>query len=113
MYRTNDESYKLGVLSEGQHKEGKRRRLTNIQICFMAWIYESTGNYVTIFTPLLHKLGMHGLHFPDAIMMFVLFPFLHLMNDEDTKTVITEENYYQGIRHMLGLRKVIPENNQQ
>ena len=46
-------------------------------------------------------------------MMFVLFPFLHLMNDEDTKTVITEENYYQGIRHMLGLRKVIPENNQQ
>ena len=100
------------MLSEEQHQDGKKRRLTNIQICFMGWVYESTGNLFTIFTPFLHKLGMHRLHFPDAIMMFVLIPFLHLMNDEDTKTVITMENYYQGVRHMLGLRKVIIENHQ-
>ena len=76
----------------------------------MAWVYESTGNICTIITPELHKLGMHGLHYPDAIMMFVLFPFLHLMNDEDTKTVITNENYYEGLRHMMGLREVIVNN---
>ena len=106
-YRTNDEGYHQGVLSDEQHKDGKKRRLTNIQICFMGWVYESTGNVFTIITPELHTLGMHCLHYPDAIMMFVLFPLLHLMNDEDTKTVITDENYYQGLRHMLGLREVI------
>ena len=73
----------------------------------MGWVYESTGNVFTIITPELHRLGMHSVHYPDTIMMFVLFPLLHLMNDEDTKTVITDENYYQGLRHMLGLREVI------
>ena len=105
--RTNFESYSRGVLTEHQYEDGTKRRLTNLQICFMGWIYESTGNLFTIVTPFLHTLGLHGLHYPDAIMMFVLIPFAHLMNDEDTKTVITDENWYQGVRHMLGIYKDI------
>ena len=27
------------------------------------------------------------------------------MNDEETKGIIAEENWYQGIRHMLGIYK--------
>ena len=27
------------------------------------------------------------------------------MNDEETKGIIAEENWYQGIKHMLGLYK--------
>ena len=98
---TNHESYSRGVLSELQYEDGKKRRLTNLQICFMGWIFESTGNVITILAPSLNFI--HGLHYLDAIMMFVLIPFAHLMNDEDTKTVITEESWYQGFRHMLGI----------
>ena len=73
----------------------------------MGWIFESTGNFVTILAPLLNSVGIHGRHYPDVIMMFVLIPFAHLMNDEDTKTVMTEENWYQGLRHMLGIHSAV------
>ena len=73
----------------------------------MGWTYESIGNVITILTPALHSFGLHSLHYPDAIMMFVLIPFAHLINDEDTKTVITDQNFYQGVRHMLGFHNAI------
>ena len=73
----------------------------------MGWIFESTGNVITILAPLLHSVGIHCRHYPDVIMMFVLIPFAHIMNDEDTKTVISEENWYQGLKHMLGINNNI------
>jgi hypothetical protein len=78
----------------------------------MGWIFESTGNVVTIFAAVLNNLGIHCRHYPDVIMMFVLIPFAHLMNDEDTKTVITQENWYQGLRHMLGIHNTIAPYNE-
>ena len=75
----------------------------------MGWLYESLGVISAILTPLLHNLVFHNLHYPDVILMFVVIPFVHLMNDEDTKTIIAEENWYQGLRHMLGVyTKVTP-----
>ena len=45
--------------------------------------------------------------------MFVVIPFIHLLNDEDTKGIIANENWYQGLRHMLGIyiqvAPVVPE----
>ena len=38
-------------------------------------------------------------------MTFVIIPIVFLMNDEETKGIIAEENWYQGIRHMLGIYK--------
>ena len=58
-----------------------------------------------VITPYLHKHALHNVHFIDASVMFLVIPFLHLMNDEDTKAIICEENWYQGIRHMLGIYK--------
>ena len=69
----------------------------------MGWLYELISIGSALITPFLHYIGIPNPHFIDAIIMFLIIPFLHLMNDEDTKTIIFEENWYQGIRHMLGI----------
>ena len=69
----------------------------------MAWLYELISVFSSALTPLLLKFRIPNVHFIDAIIMFLVIPFLHLMNDEDTKSIIYEESWYQGIRHMLGI----------
>ena len=66
----------------------------------MSWMIELIGIVSAILSP---HLGISNLHYIDAIVMFVVIPFSHLMNDEDTKIIIMEENWFQGLRHMLGL----------
>ena len=101
--RSNDESFARGATSETSYNRREKRRMVSLKICYMAWVYETLGMVSAILTPTLHNLGFHNLHFPDVILMFVVIPFVHLMNDEDTKTIITEQNWYQGLRHMLGI----------
>ena len=72
-------------------------------MCFMGWLYELLSIVSIIMTPFLVKHGIANVHFIDAIIMFLVIPFLHLMNDDDTKAIIYEENWYQGIRHILGV----------
>ena len=72
-------------------------------MCFMAWMYELLATLSAGLSPYLHKLGVPNLYYPDAIIMFVVIPFVYLMNDEDTKTIILEKNWYQGLRNVLGL----------
>ena len=72
-------------------------------MCFMGSLYELLSVGSVVITPFLHRHGIPNLHFIDAIVMFLVIPFLHLLNDEDTKGIIFEENWYQGIRHMLGI----------
>jgi len=77
----------------------------------MGYLYELISICSAVMRPFLHQFGIHNFHFIDAIVMFVVIPFLHLMNDEDTKAVICEKNWYQGIRHMLGIYKEkVPQN---
>ena len=72
-------------------------------MCFMGWIYESLATFSSFLTVTLDGYGIPNLYMIDAILMFVVIPFTHLMNNEDTKEVILEENWYQGIKHILGL----------
>ena len=37
--------------------------------------------------------------------MNVMIPLAYLMNDEEIKGIIAEENWYQGLRYMLGKYK--------
>ena len=72
-------------------------------MCCIAWLYEFVATLSALTTPLLQKLEIPNLHYPDAIISFVVLPLVYLMNDEDTKTIILDKNWYQGLRHMLGL----------
>ena len=73
----------------------------------MSWLYELIGIVFVLLTPTLNDLGIYYLYFPDAILMFVILPFNHIMNDEDTKAIIAERGWIQGIRHMLNIRNQV------
>ena len=100
-FRSHTES--LAVLSEDAVAREKRRSLISLQSIFMGWLYELVAVILTFFTPLLQYIGVPNVHFIDAISMFVIIPLAHLMNDNETKKIIFDENFYQGLRYTLGL----------
>ena len=103
-----------GVLSENMYKEDKKRSIISLELCCMSWLYEFLAILSAILTPFLHEFGIPNLHMFDAVIMFIVIPLTHLLNDEDTKQIILEENWYQGIRHLFGLYvKQNPNNNDQ
>ena len=71
----------------------------------MSWLYEFFAMLSAILAPMLHELGIPNHYMIDAIIMFLIIPLTHLLNDEDTKQIIMEENWFQGIKYLLGLYK--------
>ena len=103
IFRSNDASFARGVLTTRSYNRGKKRSLISLQMCFMRWLYEILASLFAGLSTLLHEFGVPNVYFPDAILMFVVIPFVNLMNDEDIKGIISEESWYQGIRYMLGI----------
>ena len=94
-----------GVLTEETYNSDNKRRMISLKICFVAWLCEFSGSLFAMLTPFLKRLGVSNRHYPDAIIMFIVIPLIHLMNDEETKAIIYAESWYQGLRHTLGFRK--------
>ena len=69
----------------------------------MGWLYELVAVLITFCVPLFQYIGVPNVYFIDSITFFVIIPFFHLMNDDDTKKIIFYENFYQGIRYTLGM----------
>ena len=107
MFRSTENSFLLGAIEEESYRNRNKRRLVSLEICLMSWFYEMAGVILTVLTPTLISYGLRYVHYPDAILMFVAIPFIHLMNDENTKTVITQDGWIQGLRLMLGSRNQI------
>ena len=106
--RSNEDSFTRGVVSEASYNYGNKRRIVSLKICFMSWIYELIGTGFTALVFTFRSLGFYHLWlFPDAIVIFVIIPFIHIMNDEDTKAIIAEEGWVQGIRYMLNIRNQV------
>ena len=57
----------------------------------------------------LQELSVPNIHFPDAIVMSVIIPSIHLLNQEETKGIIFESGWYQGFKHVFG-RYTVAEN---
>ena len=48
-------------------------------------------------------------HHIDCIITLIIIPAVYIINDEETRGVIAEEGWYQGFRHILGMRnQIIP-----
>ena len=77
----------------------------------MGWLYELLSIASIVLTPILTNSGVPNIHWIDAIIMFFAIPFVHLLNDEETKGIISEENWYEGIRHLLGIYIKKPPQN--
>ena len=103
-FRSNENSFGIGVLNERSYSNGNKRRLVSVKICFTSWLYELIGTLFTILTPTLLSFGYRYIHYPDAILMFLAIPVIHLINDEDTKTVILEEGWIQGFISLLRIK---------
>ena len=56
---------------------------------------------VTVLSPTLVEHGAHNIYFVDAILMLIMLPAMYLINDEEIKTLITEQGYTRGILNML------------
>ena len=79
-------------------------------MCFMGWLYELLAIVAGLLGALigyqmLHEFSIPNIHFPDVILVFVLIPFIHLLNDEDTKGIIFDKGWIQGIKFVLGIHK--------
>ena len=111
-FRSNENSFMLGVTNEELYGNANKRRLVSLKICFTSWLYELIGILFTLLTPTLLSFGFRYVHYPDAILMFVVIPVIHLINDEDTKTIILEEGWIQGFKSLLRIRDpVVPVAN--
>ena len=116
IFRSNLDSYKKGIHNEKGYKSLEKRRLTSINVCFLGWLLEVFLTVLTGLWTLLQNIGLgRTVAYPYAeffISFFraVVISFVFLLNDEETKTVITEKNWYLGVRHALGLYR-IPDDN--
>ena len=80
-------------------------------MCCLGWAYELAGSLFILLIPIFNILEIANAHYSDAILMFVVIPFVYLLNDEDTKTIIVEKGWCQAIKHVLGLHtQVAPQN---
>ena len=75
-------------------------------MCIISWLIEIFGTLCHVmFILLINHIGIAGIHYIEAITMFIVIPFVHLMNDEDTKAIIADEGWYAGLKFMLGLQR--------
>ena len=84
---------------------GKKRSLVSLKMCVISWLIELLSSLVAVSFTVFHNMGLHNMHFLDCIIVNIIIPFVHLMNDEETKGIIAKKNWYAGLRHMLGIYK--------
>ena len=99
----------MGAISEDSFVRGEKRSLISLQMCYMGCMYEILAMVAALLSALLgsqiQEFSIPNIHFPDVILMFVIIPFIHLLNDEDTKGIIFEQGWIQGIKYVLGISK--------
>ena len=97
----------VGAISEDNFVRGERRSLISLQMCFMSWLYELLAIISALMSSYLGKhvqeFKVPNIHFPDVIIMFIVIPFIHLLNDEEIKGIIFEQGWIQGIKYVLGI----------
>ena len=97
----------VGAISETNFVRGERRSLISLQMCFMSWLYELLAIVTAIMSSVLgahiQEFKIPNIHFPDVIIMFIVIPFIHLLNDEEIKGIIFEQGWIQGIKYVLGI----------
>ena len=114
LHRNTDDSFLKGVLTEETYEYGNSRTMVSLKICFLSWLYELIGTIITAVSPKLISLGLRHIYFIDSLIMFLVIPFCHLMNDEETKGVIVERGWFQGLKQMAGFAdQIVPQNAHQ
>ena len=107
IFRDSFNSYTSGVLSKKAYGHGNARRMVSLKFCVVGWLLELMGTAMTLVGPVLYEEGIHNHYYVDATIMFVLLPIIHLTNDEETKGIMADQGWFQGLRYMLGIQNQI------
>ena len=111
LFRHDDEKYSLDVINMASYNNRTKRRMISLKICFVGWMFETLHIVLAIMAPQLYELGMSGSQYLKLLIMFLVIPFCHLINDETTKGIIAENGWYRGMKHMVGSRnQIVPQN---
>ena len=106
-------------MSEERRTLRKRRHLVNLQITFVSWCLElAMGLLILLRMFIFWATGMemvyvqHYLRYLDCVLNFIAIPSIYVINNEVTKRIIVLENWFQGIRNVLGrYNRVEPPTN--
>ena len=110
-HRDNDESFARGVLSNSNYKLDKKRSLVSLRMCIIGWLVEILGTLCHVLFLWLNSMGLAGMHYVEGVIMFIIIPLVYLMNDDDTKGVIVDEGWIQGLKYLAGLRNNKTKNS--
>ena len=82
-------------------------------MCFLGLLLEILDNIfiVMIESILKYKYGFSNTYLCDVVLLFVVTPLLLFLNDDDTKEIIDQEGWHQGLKFMLGMYKAHPEED--
>ena len=80
--------------------------VVSLKIMFIAWLLEFFGSMLAIATqPTL--LGSYYTHYPDAILMFIIIPNVHLRDSSKLKRIVAREGWHEGFMHIVGKRNQV------
>ena len=103
--RDNLDSFGSGAVSEASFLRGEKRSLVSLQVCYTASLLEYIAIASTAISILLglYDINIPNIHFLDAIITSIVIPFIHILNDENTKGIILEHGWIKGISYTLGM----------
>ena len=89
--------------------------MVSLKVSFIGWLCELVGSVMSLLKPkLLYESRFSHMYYSDSLIMFVIIPFLYLVNDEEVKGVIYEKGWYNGLRHMVGnTNKIAPQESRE
>ena len=114
-FRSDKRQLEIGVYNNEQYHRSRKRSIISLQMCFLGFLIEIMDNiFIVIIESILkYKYGFSNTYLCDVVLMFVMTPFLLFLNDEDTKEIIDQEGWIQGLKFMLEIYKPQAEENTQ
>ena len=89
--------------------------MVTLRVSFIGWLCELVGSVMSSLTPkLLFESGFSHVYYSDSLIMFVIIPFVYLVNDEEVKGVIYEKGWYKGLTYIVGnANEIAPQNSRE
>ena len=105
--RSDAENLFKRITSRKRHNELATRRMVSMNVCGIGLLCDFIGGIFRMLSPTLRMLGMNYSFLPeifDALMIFVVVPLAHLLNEEDTKTLLAEKKYNHAFKKVFSLK---------
>ena len=113
-FRDNYQSFSVGAISEESYLRGEKRSHISLRMCFIASAVEmfaittaalqpeATALFSALLGAQIQEFNIPNKHFPDAIVMSIVIPIIHLLNEESAKEMVFQSGWCQGFRYAIG-----------